>query len=337
MYSLSDSTSHRPLTSALLNDRTHQLFASSDLEETRTFVGRVMKPHTLGVAGTGQKLNARMQHVPFGEVTLNRLKYGAWTDIVPDRLDDFFLVQMPIAGHAGIACGDEQIESTPSLASVLSPTEPIRMRWSPDNDQLMVRISRRRLERALAAQLGWEPDKPLRFSLGMVLRDAPAWCLLLSYLLECSEQGIDSTNQPILASQIEQLVVATLLCVQPHNFSHARPARRANVLPRHVRKVEEYLQSHAEEPICADQLALLAGVSLRSLYTGFKQFCGVSPMQYLKQLRLDRARAELLENPHISTVAGVALRWGFGHLGRFSVDYKTRFGESPCESLRRHR
>ena len=75
-------------------------------------------------------------------------------------------------------------------------------------------------------------------------------------------------------------------------------------------------------------------MSLRSLYTGFKAFCGVTPMQYLKELRLDRAHAELQGASHGAQVSGVALRWGFGHLGRFSADYHARFGENPSETLR---
>ena len=103
--------------------------------------------------------------------------------------------------------------------------------------------------------------------------------------------------------------------------------------PRHVRKVQEYLNAHAHEPVRAEDLARVAGVSLRSLYAGFKAFSGVSPMQYLKDLRLERARADLLAGK--GSVGSVALLWGFGHLGRFSADYRARFGESPSESLRR--
>jgi transcriptional regulator GlxA family with amidase domain len=33
-------------------------------------------------------------------------------------------------------------------------------------------------------------------------------------------------------------------------------------------------------------------------------------------------------------VAGVALRWGFAHMGRFSNEYKQRYGESPSKTLR---
>jgi AraC-like DNA-binding protein len=318
---------------AMLGSRAYSLFASSDLDETRVEVGRAMKPHDLSVTGSAQRLKARMHHVSFGEVTLSRLAYGAQVDILPDTLRDFFLVQMPLSGDARIESGNQGIESTPALASVLSPDDPIRMRWSADNDQLMVRISRQRLERTLTAQCGRPVDKPVRFELGMAWRELPAWHCAVAYLVQCAEHGIDAQRQRLLCAQIEQLVATTLLSSQAHNHTHADAPRRTTVLPRHVRKVQDYLQAHAHEPLCADQLAELAGVSLRSLYAGFKTFCGTSPMQYLKQVRLERAHAELLNGA--DSVAGVALSWGFDHLGRFSAEYRKRYGVSPGETLRR--
>lgn len=328
-----DDTSLRQLRDrALMARGASRLFASRDPDETRHHVGRAMKPHALHLAGRASALEARMHHASFGEVGLHRLRYGADVDILPDRLDDFYLVQMPLAGHARICSGDESLESDPTLASVLSPDDPIRMRWSGDCDQLLLRISRRRLERALAAQQRHAPEAPLRFALGMRWRALPAWRCLVDYLAACAEHGIDATQHGLVCAQIEQLVVTTLLASQTHDG--ARPARRCTaVLPRHVRKVQDWLQAHAHEPVCVDQMAELAGVSVRSLYEGFRQFTGTSPMQYLKQLRLDRARAELLGGA--PSVAGVALGWGFEHLGRFSADYKRRFGESPGQTLRR--
>lgn len=322
------------LSGALIGAPERQLFASRDLAQTRALVAQVMKPHDLHIHGDSQQLNSRMHHMAFGGVSLNRLKYGADVDIEPGRLDDFYLIQMPLAGHAHIASGGQQVESDPDVASVISPTESTVMRWSADCDQLMVRIDRQLVERAVSARTGRGEPEAVRFQLAFPWRDCAPWRCLLFYLNDCANHPFDAVQYRLMVAQIEQLVVSTLVAAQPHNLGDVKPARCTAVLPRHVRRVQDYLREHASEPINADQLALIAGVSLRSLYAGFHDYCGVSPLQYLRNLRLDGARQSLLNEPD-SHIASVAMRWGFGHLGRFSIEYKQRFGESPSQSVRR--
>jgi AraC-like DNA-binding protein len=58
-------------------------------------------------------------------------------------------------------------------------------------------------------------------------------------------------------------------------------------------------------------------------------------MARLRALRLEMARSELARAARNGrTVASVANELGFGHLGRFSADYRARFSESPSDTLR---
>ena len=310
------------------------LFASNDVDEVRSMVGRVMKPHSLKITGGTERLDARMHFMALGDVSLSRLQYGSSVEISPGPLEDFFLVQMPLAGSAIIECGAQRIESSPALASILSPDDDTCMQWAANNDSLMVRISRSLIERALVGQLSHPLDRPLRFELGFRWRESPLWQCLLNYMIECSAQCADLTQHKLVVAQIEQLVASTLLAAQRHSYSDDPPARRGTILPRHIRRAKDYLRAHAHEPVSAEQLAQAAGVSMRSLYAGFKEYLGVSPMQYLRDLRMECARAELMGG-EACNVSGVALRWGFAHLGRFSNDYKLRYGETPSQTLRR--
>jgi AraC family ethanolamine operon transcriptional activator len=45
----------------------------------------------------------------------------------------------------------------------------------------------------------------------------------------------------------------------------------------------------------------------------------------------------LISPPSSETVTEVAFRWGFWHLSRFAREYRSMFGESPSETLRRRR
>ncbi|MEQ1964746.1 AraC family transcriptional regulator [Xenorhabdus khoisanae] len=319
---------------AHLNSPKHLLFSSNDLDEVKSMVGRVMQPHQLKILGHSQKLNARMHYIPLGDLSISRLRYSANVEINPGELDSFFLVQMPLAGCACIESGEQHLDSTPNIASVLSPNQQTSMRWSTDNDQFMVRISRPLLERTLVGQLGHPLDQPLIFELGFEWQRCQAWRCLMPYLLECTTQVPDILQHKLITSQIEQLLSVTLLSTHQHNYSESAANRRCTIRPRHVRKVQEYLQAHAHEPITVEQLAQIAGVSLRSLYSGFKEFLDISPMQYLRNLRMEHVRTELLAG-EATSVTGIALRWGFAHMGRFSAEYKARYGETPSESLKR--
>jgi transcriptional regulator GlxA family with amidase domain len=62
----------------------------------------------------------------------------------------------------------------------------------------------------------------------------------------------------------------------------------------------------------------------------------VSPMAYLRQVRLRRAHQDLLfSDPSTETVTSVALRWGFNNLSRFGALHKARYHENPGVTLRR--
>lgn len=81
-------------------------------------------------------------------------------------------------------------------------------------------------------------------------------------------------------------------------------------------------------PISLADLVTATGVPGRTLRAQFQRFKGVSPMAYLRRARMDQARAELLRRDGRS-VAQIARACGFEHMGRFAVEYRRLFGESP--------
>ncbi|PRC48304.1 AraC family transcriptional regulator, partial [Mycobacterium sp. ITM-2017-0098] len=74
----------------------------------------------------------------------------------------------------------------------------------------------------------------------------------------------------------------------------------------------------------------------RTVQYMFRKHLDTTPTAYLRAIRLKRAREELIASDRtITTVAAVAARWGFAHTGRFAVQFRDTYGESPHESLRR--
>lgn len=78
------------------------------------------------------------------------------------------------------------------------------------------------------------------------------------------------------------------------------------------------------------------GLSARGTENLFKDLIGVNPVVFLRHQRLHGARRKLLAaDPGEATVKMAALESGFRHLGRFAVEYRALFGESPRETLGR--
>jgi transcriptional regulator GlxA family with amidase domain len=98
-----------------------------------------------------------------------------------------------------------------------------------------------------------------------------------------------------------------------------------------VRRAETYIRAHAGNAIGLAEIARAAGASERTLQACFKKHYRVSPMHFLRNLRLDNARERILSG---SSVSDAALDSGFAHLGRFAKYYADRFGDLPSSSAR---
>lgn len=95
-------------------------------------------------------------------------------------------------------------------------------------------------------------------------------------------------------------------------------------------------QANLGQDVGIAELARIAGIERRTLVRAFQAIHATSPSRYLRALRLDLARAALsAPDAGEQTVTEVATRFGFRELGRFSLDYRARFGEAPSETLRR--
>jgi transcriptional regulator GlxA family with amidase domain len=127
-----------------------------------------------------------------------------------------------------------------------------------------------------------------------------------------------------------------LLLAQPNNYSERLRSRSPSIAPRDVRRATEFIHANLAQPITLADLVAAAGVAGRTLLKHFRDVYGVSPMRYVRNSRMERVRAELAAgSPY--PVGAVALSWGFAHAGRFAVEYRGRFGESPSATLARGR
>ena len=313
---------------------------SSDLDEACARVAEVFCPHRLAPRAHRTPHGVRFNSADFGAVGLSYLAYGAPVRIRPQHLNTFFLVQIPLAGKALVHTGHADVWSDVRQASVPDPDADLDMIWEDGTEQLIVRIERSALERQLERLLGRPPQRPLRLDARLDL-DAPAaqsW-LATVQLLRSDLDGPRGLRHPALQEQAEQLVMSQLLAAVPHSASAelTAPGRETvPVPPRVIRRADQLIADHAQEPLTVEDLAEAVGLSARSLQEGFRRHLGTTPTARLREARLAGVRRALLGSDATqTTVSNLASDWGFHHLGRFAVLYREHFGESPSQTLRR--
>jgi transcriptional regulator GlxA family with amidase domain len=111
--------------------------------------------------------------------------------------------------------------------------------------------------------------------------------------------------------------------------------RKSNRYRDIVAQAEAIAAANAEEPLSIPAICRALSISQRTLRKAFRSVHGQSPSRGLRVLRLNRARQALLSvDAETARVTEIAICFGFVELGRFSVEYRKLFGESPSQTLR---
>ncbi len=312
-------------------------FNSSDFDETRRHVGEMFCDHDMRLVDHRADLDARTRSFQCRSLTIVDMTYGANVLIQPGRLDDFYLVQIPLSGRARVTVGGQEFECRPGMATIQNPDDPLDMYWDASCRKLVLRFDRRSFERFAELQFGHMPRFALNLTPAFELSkpDGAAFASLIRGLnLELAE-GRGEIAASVLAHW-ELCFMSALLLMRIGDES-AAVAQGQSPAPDAVRRVRDYLEANAQNVVELADIAVIAGIPLRTLHHQFRRTLGITPLQLLRDIRLDRVRGELLRPQAVPSVTMAAMNWGFDHLGRFSASYKQRFGETPRDTVRRSR
>lgn len=163
-----------------------------------------------------------------------------------------------------------------------------------------------------------------------------------AFMIVGDQFGSGDAMRVTIPPQTEYRIIGSsgTLHVQLDTGSEINPIENAIDLqawPRHdiVRRACEFIERNLNEPIVISELAVSIGVSVRTLERAFAVVCGISPSRYILARRLNAAYRDLLKGkPGRDTVTETAHNSGLNHLGRFSVQYREWFDESPITTLK---
>ena len=304
-------------------------FETDDIGEAEAVARRVYPRAELRESKSGE---FHYEHVTRGTegVNFTRFKLDSEMDIAVD-FDRVAVFGLRIAGRYAVESNGAQVDSSQPFLFTPGPGSSL----SQQLDVLTINIDTAVLERTAAQRLGHDHahlvfDRHETTSPKMRAH----WLRTVNYAWNSVLQVQEVFHNEAIRAVTLETVVTAALSAFPIEVAHA--ARSFEFASSGaVRRARAYIENHADSPLTVADIAEAARVSVRALQLGFRRELDTTPMGYLRRVRLDAARAELLQAGDETLVADVARRWAFVNLGRFAAQYRARFGENPADTLRR--
>ncbi len=281
--------------------------------------------------------HGRLQRSQVGSITIDDVVIGA--DIgFQRRPSDRILLTRVHSGVVQAAQGDSSCdvftEGDVAALGAVSNHPVTGASWGRAQHYTVVSIDRRVLNAA-----AWSPAKGLQRV--ELLGQAPVseeagrrMVKAIDYATALAAADPAATTDPLVASSLQRHLAAMVLTTFPLKGIHE--AHNREETPPPLAEAIAYIEQHVDADVTLASVAKAVHTSTRSLQLMFRKHCGCTPMQHLRDVRMQRAHADLVAaDPYSTSVSAVSMRWRFGHSGRFAVRYRERFGESPSTTLQR--
>ena len=315
----------------------HPVAACHGVDDAGEALSDVFLPVEIAPARDAPSLTLELNALAVGRLTIGHMRFGEAVRIRTAEPDNYH-IDIPTHSRATMrAAHGKRVHGTERTAGVFMPGRPVELDCGEGFAQIAMMIPRTELQTELEKLLDETVAGPVEFEAEFDLAAPGGRAMLQALRLvdEASRQEDGPLTHPLAVRNLEQVLLHSVLFSQPHNHTEALAAPGRTSGTRTVARAVELLRGDPARPWTVGDLASDACTSVRSLQEGFRRSLDTTPLTYLRRLRLERVREDLVTAaPGSVSVSEVAARWGFLHLGRFAAAYAERFGERPSETIR---
>lgn len=314
-------------------------YSGDDVDELREALSALFSPVHLELDRGERLCGTRISKTVLRKSVVAYHRIGANCVDGPLAPIDFHVLGVPMSGTHTVKMGKSEVHAGVDRPLVLSGGGVPRIRHSRDTGILSWVILDEVLRDHLSAWLGRTSSPAIRFSTALDSSKSSTASFLESFGSFVRQLDRDGSilEHPAALASFENALITGMLLGLDHNLVDLLHKPQPDAGAAMVRRVEAYLEAHASEPIDMLILARTTDHSVRSIHRAFQLYRDYTPMSFLADVRMRLARRMLLDARGGARVTTIAFECGFSHLGRFAVDYKRRFGESPSETLKRAR
>lgn len=315
---------------ALLSSRTILLATDQDTLAESLSLKYGARLTSVGHADTPFVALAR--RVEIGGINLHYCRYDTPVEI--QFHDTAGIRQMLCLSSQGrFSFAGQEVDVDVDNTTIIPPGASFLASYGADYKQLVTQFDEAALRLKAEAIVGYSLPGPL---ITPTLEALPTASRFRSQEIARALARILATDTPIDKPIVEmgQALSSAFLFENVAGFAErfSQEPRSASVAS--VRALEDYIQANWNRPLTVEEIAAACDVSVRSVFSRFKQHLGTAPLTYLRDLRLDHAHQRLLGDGEDSVIS-IAMSCGFSSFGHFARRYRERFGELPSTTLAR--
>ncbi|MDX2436505.1 MAG: AraC family transcriptional regulator [Acidobacteriota bacterium] len=251
---------------------------------------------------------------------------------------DYLALTVPLDHELRFFDGDETGSFLPGRVHILWPSDQMDLDIAKASSLLVATypISWLRERWRKASALDRETTPEASDCLSLSVAEGRAYWRHLNFVWSEICNGAQFLKSDAATDAIEQASAALLLLAFENGAICGSSDAEAQETDLSLEKAEVYIRTNLGEQITLADLVAVSNTSVSSLLRAFRIHRNMSPMKYVKQIRLESTqRALLAARTGVTTVTEVAMDHGFFQLGRFSADYRRVFGELPSQTLGR--
>ncbi|MEL7028869.1 MAG: hypothetical protein AAGL49_06535 [Pseudomonadota bacterium] len=243
------------------------IYRSPDLDSFKAVVAGCLAPFSLRPEEAGA-YRPELRHARLDSLSLTSICYGDRIEIDSQLQGDFYLLQVPLRGSFGViddAGGCTTFES--GAAHFVTPSERLRMRWSPNCRQLVIRFDQDTVDDLLSAFGERAPFEEQTRSISLETPRGSALNRYIHFLLREIETDADFADDTLISVQHARALFAMMNAALQEEAAPP-PRNRTWAAPYYVKRAEDFIAAHLDEPIGIAEIVEAVGVSQRTLDRG---------------------------------------------------------------------
>lgn len=306
-------------------------------EVASQLIGRIFARTRLDLDAVDEDFEFRVVRAEAGELACGVQQWGFTGRSVSEPVSSFTTVLVTDGSMSQARPGCLDLTLGPGGVWRSDTTQATNATWTPHSTFATLHLPLASIAEAAGAVIE-SPGRHVRFLDNTPVDESCGryWAQLMRMTYREATAPESGLGSPLIRAHLVRTLTTAALTVFPNSIMTSQYLRDSGqVGPTTLRRAVAHMYAHCAQPLTLTQIAAAAGVSARALQNAFSRHYGVTPMRYLRGIRLEQAHRELKAADPVygDTVTKIARRWGFSNPSRFALLYRHAYGDHPRTTL----